>query len=177
MALMIDPNIYVSFFSAVYLPSYNKGLGALTLRPPHVPSTRSLFFQSPCSYRSAKDHVEAKCRAPGDHEPLIGGAWSRSMGELRLGQSVTWSFRGWTYRLGARGLHYPWKIDTARNVVTADTLWTQEYFFVFCRMHKTVLTREEHCPQTASASQAVEVLGVAPSTQGIQNMWVTKRLR
>jgi hypothetical protein len=36
--------------------------------------------------------------APGDHEPLIGGARWWSMGELRLGRSVTWSFCGWTYR-------------------------------------------------------------------------------
>ncbi len=36
--------------------------------------------------------------APGDHKPLIGGARWRSMGELRLGRSVTWSFCGWTYR-------------------------------------------------------------------------------
>jgi exonuclease III len=38
--------------------------------------------------------------APGDHEPLIGGARWRSMGELRLGRSVTWSFCRWTYHQG-----------------------------------------------------------------------------
>ncbi len=36
--------------------------------------------------------------APGDHNPLVGGARWRSMGELRLGRSVTWSFCVWTYR-------------------------------------------------------------------------------
>jgi hypothetical protein len=36
--------------------------------------------------------------APGDREPLIGGARWLSTGELRLGRSVTWSFCGWTYR-------------------------------------------------------------------------------
>ncbi len=43
--------------------------------------------------------------APGDHEPLIGGARWRSMGELRLGRSVTWSFCRWTYRQGTEKLH------------------------------------------------------------------------
>ncbi len=36
--------------------------------------------------------------APGDHEPLIGGAPWQSMGVLRLGRSVTWSFCGWMFR-------------------------------------------------------------------------------
>ncbi len=40
--------------------------------------------------------------APGDHEPLIGGARWRSMGELRLGRSVTWSFCRWRHRQGTQ---------------------------------------------------------------------------
>jgi hypothetical protein len=36
--------------------------------------------------------------APGDHEPLIGGARWQSMGEPRLGRNVTWSFCGWTIK-------------------------------------------------------------------------------
>jgi hypothetical protein len=46
--------------------------------------------------------------APGDHEPLIGGARWRSMSELRLGRSVTWSFCRWTYRQGTEGLVFYW---------------------------------------------------------------------
>jgi hypothetical protein len=42
--------------------------------------------------------------APRDHEPPIGGARWRSMGELRLGRSVMRSFCGWTYRQGTVSL-------------------------------------------------------------------------
>jgi hypothetical protein len=47
----------------------------------YIMSTRSLFFQSRRDYRPAEGRVEAGRRqrsartAPGDHEPLIGGAW------------------------------------------------------------------------------------------------------
>jgi hypothetical protein len=40
--------------------------------------------------------------APGDHKPLIGWARWRSMGEMRLGQNVVWSFCEWTYRQGTK---------------------------------------------------------------------------
>jgi hypothetical protein len=45
--------------------------------------------------------------APGVLEPLIGGARWRSMGELRLGRSVTWSFCRWTYRQGTLLRQFP----------------------------------------------------------------------
>jgi hypothetical protein len=51
--------------------------------------------------------------APSDHEPLIGGARWRSMGELRLGRSVTWSFCRWTYRQG-----------TENTSINTYILWT-----------------------------------------------------
>ncbi len=70
----------------------------------HAQSVHPFNFFSVSSFLSTR---RGPCRseapstaraAPGDHEPLIGGAWWRSMGELRLGRSVTWSFSGWTNR-------------------------------------------------------------------------------
>jgi hypothetical protein len=75
----------------------------LDIASTHGPSTRSIFFQSRHSYRPAEGCVDAKRRQrpvppPSDQELLIGGAWWWSMGELRLGRSVMWSFCGWTNR-------------------------------------------------------------------------------
>jgi hypothetical protein len=61
---------------------------------------RSTFFQSRQSYRPAEGRVEAKRRQRPGPPPATtnrGARW-RSMGELRLGRSVTWSSCGWTYR-------------------------------------------------------------------------------
>ncbi len=78
--------------------------GALTLRP--------LTFRPPVPFFSVSAFLLTRrglCRseapstawaAPGDHEPLIGRARWQSMGELRLGRSVTCSVCGWTYRQG-----------------------------------------------------------------------------
>ncbi len=75
----------------------------LVIASTHVLSTCSLFFPSQRSYRPADGCVEQKRRhsaqaAPGDHEPLIGGARWQSMGEPRLGRNVTWSFCEWTIK-------------------------------------------------------------------------------
>jgi hypothetical protein len=53
--------------------------------------------------------------APGDHELLIGGARWRSRGELRLGQSVTWTDRGWTDR------GWTYRQGTLKNLCTVGT--------------------------------------------------------
>ncbi len=96
----------------------------------HDPSTRSLFFQSRHSYRPAEGRVEAKRRQrpgrPRRPRLLIGGARWRSMGELRLGGSVTWSVCRWTYRQCSAGSVTPqdfvlwgirprWQIKTPQN--------------------------------------------------------------
>jgi hypothetical protein len=85
-------------------------INALTLRPPtfHPPvhffpvSAFLLTRRRPCR----REAPSTALAAPGNHEPLIGGAQWRSMGVLHLGQSVTWSFCGWTHRQRTNILSY-----------------------------------------------------------------------
>jgi hypothetical protein len=87
--------------------------GAVPGRSVHPRSVHPFTFFSLSAFLSTR---RGPCRseapstawaAPGDHEPLLGGARWRSMGELRLGRSVTWSFCRWTYRQGTgRGLGF-----------------------------------------------------------------------
>jgi hypothetical protein len=83
--------------------------GALTLRPPtfrpptlRPPTLRPPTFRPPVHFFSVSAFLSTRRgpyrseapsmaqAAPGNYEPLIGGARWRSLGELRLGQSVMW---------------------------------------------------------------------------------------
>ncbi len=95
--------------------------GAWTFRPPTIRPPVHFFFSlgvPTLSTRRGPCRSEAPSTAraaPGDHEPLIGGARWRSMGELCLGRSVTWSFCRWTYRQGT--VYFPSLILSLRPVL------------------------------------------------------------
>ncbi len=108
MGLLI--NFKIGSYSRKYLSS--KVVPRVPWRCVHGRSVHPFNFFSVSAFLSTRrgpcrsEALSTARAAPGDHEPLIGGARWRSMGELCLGRSVTWSFCRWTYRQGTvpRGL-------------------------------------------------------------------------